>query len=42
MAGGWHAHLGVLEARLAGRQPGPFWSVLGRVEEEYRQRIAAG
>jgi len=39
VAGGWHVHLGVLEARLAGRAPGPFWSVLGRVEGEYRERI---
>jgi hypothetical protein len=41
VAGGWHVHLGVLEARLAGRAPGPFWSVLNRVEAEYRERIPA-
>ncbi|MBO9330304.1 ATPase [Achromobacter xylosoxidans] len=39
VAGGWHVHLGVLSARIAGREPGPFWSVLGRVEAEYWQRI---
>ncbi len=28
VAGGWHTHLGVLAARLAGRSPGPFLSLI--------------
>ena len=39
VAGGWHAHLGVLAARLAGREPGPFWSALLRWETDYQARI---
>lgn len=41
VAGGWHAHLGVLSARLAGREPGPFWSALLRWEKDYQARIPA-
>lgn len=38
---GWHTHLGVLAARLDGREPAPFWSTHVRLEAEYDQRIAA-
>ncbi|MDZ5613458.1 SRPBCC family protein [Achromobacter xylosoxidans] len=41
VAGGWHTHLGVLSARLAGREPGPFWSALLRWEADYQARIPA-
>ncbi|MNR51250.1 hypothetical protein D3C85_1708980 [compost metagenome] len=39
VAGGWHTHLNVLAARLAGREPGPFWSVNAALEAEYQARI---
>jgi uncharacterized protein YndB with AHSA1/START domain len=39
VAGGWHAHLDILAARLAGREPGPFWSTHARLEAEYAQRL---
>ncbi|RBL80355.1 ATPase [Streptomyces cavourensis] len=41
VAGGWHTHLGVLSARLAGRSPGPFWSALQRWKADYQARIPA-
>ena len=37
---GWHLHLGVLEARLRGEEPKAFWSVLARLEPEYRRRFS--
>ncbi|QVQ26687.1 SRPBCC family protein [Achromobacter deleyi] len=39
VAGGWHTHLNVLAARLAGREPGPFWSANAAWEAEYQARI---
>jgi uncharacterized protein YndB with AHSA1/START domain len=39
VAGGWHTHLNVLAARLAGRDPGPFWSANAAWEAEYQRRI---
>lgn len=42
VAGGWHTHLAILEAQLAGREPPPFWSTLERVEADYEQRVPAG
>ncbi|SSW69748.1 SRPBCC family protein [Achromobacter agilis] len=39
VAAGWHTHLGVLSARLAGREPGPFWSTHGKWEADYQARI---
>jgi uncharacterized protein YndB with AHSA1/START domain len=41
VAGGWHAHLGVLVDHLNGRTPRPFWSTHARLETEYERRIAA-
>lgn len=41
VSGGWHAHLGILSALLEGREPGPFWSEIERLEAEYDQRIPA-
>lgn len=42
IAGGWHAHLGVLTDRLNGREPRPFWSTHATVAAEYQKRIATG
>ena len=41
VSSGWHAHLAILEAHLEGREPGPFWSEIERLEAEYEQRIPA-
>ncbi|MGZ8348839.1 MAG: SRPBCC family protein [Allosphingosinicella sp.] len=41
VSGGWHLHLEVLEAVLAGRAPGPFWSRNAELEREYQARIPA-
>ena len=41
VSGGWHAHLAVLEDRLAGREPRAFWSTLAAAEAEYAQRYTA-
>jgi uncharacterized protein YndB with AHSA1/START domain len=40
VAGGWHAHLAILEDNLAEREPRPFWSTHARLEEEYERRLA--
>jgi hypothetical protein len=40
VAGGWHAHLGVLADNLAGREPRPFWSTHAKAAAEYEKRIA--
>lgn len=37
---GWHAHLDVLGARLAGDTPAPFWDEWTRLKGEYAQRFA--
>jgi uncharacterized protein YndB with AHSA1/START domain len=42
VAGGWHAHLGVLSDLLYGREPGPFWSALAVIDDEYTRRFAEG
>jgi uncharacterized protein YndB with AHSA1/START domain len=39
VSAGWHAHLDVLADRIAGREPGPFWSVWSRLKTEYDQRL---
>lgn len=41
VAGGWHAHLGILADRLAGRTPPGFWATHTRLEAEYERRIPA-
>lgn len=41
VAGGWHSHLAMLEARLEGRDPPPFWPLVERVEREYEARVPA-
>jgi uncharacterized protein YndB with AHSA1/START domain len=35
---GWHAHLDVLAARLAGETPAPFWSNFERLKAVYEER----
>lgn len=40
VAAGWHTHLGVLAARLHGRDPEPFWATHARLEADYEQRFA--
>ena len=42
VSAGWHAHLGILNDKLAGREPHPFWSTHARVERDYEQRLPAG
>jgi uncharacterized protein YndB with AHSA1/START domain len=39
IAGGWHAHLGLLMARLEGREPEGFWRSHTRLEAEYVKRL---
>jgi uncharacterized protein YndB with AHSA1/START domain len=40
VASGWHTHLAIMEARLAGIDPTPFWSAHARHEAVYRVRLA--
>ena len=39
VAGGWHAHLGILADRLNGTAPDGFWRTHTRLENEYLRRI---
>jgi uncharacterized protein YndB with AHSA1/START domain len=41
VSAGWHAHLDVLAARLAGEEPGPFWDNWVSLKSEYDRRIPA-
>ena len=41
IAGGWHTHLGILMARLEGREPDGFWRTHSRLEAEYVERLRA-
>ncbi|MBF6185867.1 MULTISPECIES: SRPBCC family protein [Nocardia] len=40
VSGGWHSHLDLLAARLAGREPEAFWPKHARLREEYERRFA--
>jgi len=40
VAGGWHAHLGILADRLHKREPQGFWSAYMRLEADYERRLA--
>lgn len=40
-APGWHAHLDILGAILAGEKPKPFWDEIARLKAEYEQRLPA-
>ena len=35
VSAGWHAHVDVLEAKLAGTKPGPHWDNWVRLRSEY-------
>ena len=35
VAAGWEAHVGILEDRLNGEAPRPFWSNHARLKKEY-------
>jgi len=39
VSAGWHAHLAVLEDRMAGRAPGGFWSLWSGFRDEYDRRL---
>lgn len=41
VSGGWHTHLEVLSQHLNGREPEPFWAMLGQVADEYERRLSA-
>ena len=38
---GWHMHLDVLAARLAGKEPEPFWDGWLRLQRDYEERLPA-
>ncbi|CAA9545766.1 MAG: Ligand-binding SRPBCC domain protein family [uncultured Sphingosinicella sp.] len=38
---GWHTHLDILQAKLEGRDPPPFWRTHSRIEREYEDLIPA-
>jgi uncharacterized protein YndB with AHSA1/START domain len=40
VATGWHCHLDILEDRLRGVEPRPFWATHIRVEAEYEDKLA--
>lgn len=41
VSAGWHAHLDILAARLAGAAPEPFWDSWRRLSRDYERRIPA-
>ena len=41
ISAGWHAHLDVLAARLAGEEPAPFWDHWTALKAEYVERQSA-
>jgi uncharacterized protein YndB with AHSA1/START domain len=41
VSAGWHTHLDILAARLANKEPEPFWDGWSRLEAEYDRRIPA-
>jgi uncharacterized protein YndB with AHSA1/START domain len=41
ISAGWHAHLDVLAARLAGEEPKPFWDHWVALKAEYAKRLGA-
>ncbi|HXG80512.1 MAG TPA: SRPBCC family protein [Sphingomicrobium sp.] len=41
VSAGWHAHLDVLAAKLAGEEPQPFWDHWAGLKAEYDRRIPA-
>lgn len=41
VAGGWHTHLDILQAKLEGRSPPPFWTTHSRLTGDYEARLRA-
>ena len=41
VASGWHAHLDILEAKIRGLRPDPFWDSVSRLKAEYDRRLPA-
>ena len=39
VASGWDAHVGILEDRLNGVEPRPFWTTHARLKREYEARL---
>ncbi|MXN63666.1 ATPase [Stappia sp. GBMRC 2046] len=39
VSAGWHAHLDILVARMAGETPGPFWDTWVALRKDYEQRL---
>ena len=39
VSGGWHSHIDVLAARIAGNHPAPHWDNFVRLKQEYAQRM---
>ena len=39
VAGGWDAHVGILEDRLNGVEPRPFWTTHARLKREYEAKL---
>ena len=39
VSGGWHVHVNILEAKLKGHNPEPFWKVFAKMEAVYEERI---
>jgi uncharacterized protein YndB with AHSA1/START domain len=39
IASGWDVHLGILEDKLKGVEPRPFWSTHAKLEKEYGARL---
>lgn len=39
VSAGWHAHLDVMVARLAGENPGPFWDAWLALKADYAARL---
>lgn len=39
-SGGWHKHLDLLDAKLSGKAPPPFWARLEELEEHYAKAFA--
>lgn len=41
IAPGWHAHLDVLAAKIAGKPMEPFWDHWGKLKQDYAKRIGS-
>ena len=41
VASGWHVHLDILEARMRGQRPEPFWDSVARLKADYDRRLPA-